>query len=576
MCLLAVRPHFEQNTGRMKSLAEWLLKKGLLSNARDRFASVERIFCMPNYACLSDIFPTIESWVNAYHDFDALDRSGTPYSAAVKQCAWLNSERLCNIVHALDALQREGALTDARFIGFTPEIGEIFAAYRGQNMAAIAVQPLVAFRRVINFTIAGALMAYTILWTLGRIRLGKIRRAEFLLGSTLALDPRLFKNLSDIPDNRGQVCVIYVLQREAEAAWRDLDTDGILFRQLWEGRLTPRQAASWLAEILGDYIRLARQLAHHRPALFLQGTKLPHYRMAFRTLFNRYRFSYFWGRDDHDQTHHMRSQELRRVGGVSMGINHGIPVSDIVEPGWRYIDFDHYYAFGRHLYERYYRHTWPAHMTVTAIGTFGLRREELHQIAVPRTKDIMVFANPTLDNDRLVDTALALARAFPDRHVFFKTKPWPKDHFFVELLETRQPLPANFKFINKGIEATYDLVMWCGYSISTISSVGAETVHLGARTFILDTQPPDYPLLYRDFDGLTFHEADEVITRIRNLETGQEEYPWSAYDGLADASGQDPFDRIRADMSLPPKSPGGQIEALRRTREIPIALTDTV
>jgi hypothetical protein len=576
VCLLAVHAHMERNLGRMNQVAQWMRRKGLLTRARDRFDCVERIFGMPAYCGTTDIFMTIEPWLNAYHGFEALDQSGTPYAGAIKECAWLNTNRICDLVHALDDLGREGSLDGADFIGITREMVEVLVAYNGENTAAIPGRSWPFVRRMINRFALASLMIYSVLWAVARIRLGPIGGKAYLLGSTLALDMRLFKNLSDIADDRSQICIVYVLRSEAERAMRELDTEGIQFLSVQEGRMGPRQALAWLAGTLSDYRRVARHIIHHRPALFLQAAKLPHYRLIYRSLFNRYQFSYYWGRDDHDQTHHIRSQELRRVGGVSLGINHGYPSSDIVAPGMRYIDFDHYYVFGRGMFERYYRQTWPTHMTVTAIGTFGLSREELHRIAAPRTKDILYFLNTTLINDHVVDTALALAREFPDRRIFFKSKSSPYDRCWIDILETRKPLPSNFKFITANITVTYELLMWCGYSISILSSVGAESVHLGLRSFVLDTQPPYYPLSYRDFDRITFRQADQVIERIRDLEAGRDQYPWAAYDDLADGSGQDPFDRVRADMGLPPKSPGGMIEALRRTRETPIDLTDTV
>lgn len=566
VCVLAVHPYFRQTRSCLEGLVRRWIDRGRASDASKRFPSVGLVFRMPNFSCLTDINLKIEPWLDKFYRFADVDHWNSDYSRPVKQSVWLSVERFSNIVLAIDALRRDGVWETAQFVGLNRDIVGMYEAYRGVRPPGFWLRtpfPRWAF----NLLQAVSLMMYVPIEAARHTRLRAPLRDDFLLGSTYAADPRLFKNLSDISDRRDQVCVVFPNADARRRATERFDLSGFATCTITDGRLSPGRSLLAMAATVADIVRLTSKFADYRAVLFFQVIKLAVHRFRYRALFSTYRFRFFWGRDDHDPVHQIRSQELRRVDGVSLGINHGIPVSNLLEPGWRYIDFDIYYVFGRHLYERYYADTWPRHMKVNAIGSFGMSRNELREVKVSRTKDIVVFANPTLNNPLIVRTAQELALAFPDRTVFFKSKPPPKDSFFTDLFDELQPFPENLVFLNAGLEVTYDLLKWCGYAIATISTVGAEAIFFGAKTFILDTQPRHYPLYYRDFPGLCFREPEHVIERIRRLEAGTTRYRWEDFAGLVDLSNRDPYDTIRADMGLAPKGPDTVVEPLRRLRQ---------
>ena len=86
--------------------------------------------------------------------------------------------------------------------------------------------------------------------------------------------------------------------------------------------------------------------------------KIPARQVIFKALFERFHLKYFLARDDYNFEHILRTNELRKNNCKSLGIAHGLPVPEAVCGTWRYIDFDIYYIFGKHLYQEYYLQTW--------------------------------------------------------------------------------------------------------------------------------------------------------------------------------------------------------------------------
>src|SRR5581483_5631899 len=125
--------------------------------------------------------------------------------------------------------------------------------------------------------------------------------------------------------------------------------------------------------------------------------------------FAKYRFRHFWGRDEYNPEHMMRSVELRRIGGVSIGIMHGIPSICTVLHHIRHLDFDRFYVIGRDLYERVYRSTWPAAMQVRAIGSHGASRRMMRLLAETPARDISCFLSPCFHQDRIISAVAGIA-----------------------------------------------------------------------------------------------------------------------------------------------------------------------
>lgn len=268
-------------------------------------------------------------------------------------------------------------------------------------------------------------------------------------------------------------------------------------------------------------------------------------------LMNKYKFRYFFGRDDYNIEHVFRTWELRRRGGMSLGICHGMPSTPIVDPVMRYIDFDIYYVLGIELFRRYYSDTFPPTMTLRQVGSFGIAREELPEMFATKPKNIICFTKPHMDGNAGLDIAVAIANAFPDRKVFVKVKLGVKHYGnYEDFMARLRTAPPNLIYTE---EDSYKLMKQARYSLSGISTLNEEALHFGLVAFFLDIYGPDVPVFYRAFPEFCQPDAESVINLINAIECGRWRYPRERYAGIAEISGATIYDVLRHDLGLPPK-----------------------
>jgi len=263
----------------------------------------------------------------------------------------------------------------------------------------------------------------------------------------------------------------------------------------------------------------------------------------------KYRFASFYGRDDYNVEHIFRSRAIRAQGGRSLGISHGTSYFPLVEPVWRYIDFDVYYVFGRDIIEKYYRSKWPTGVEIKAVGTLVMTRDMLPRIGGQYSPDIVVYMKPWLDGAGFLADVFTLARAFPDRTVYIKVKPNSEYKFSASSFE--DDLEARPKNIVPTVEDSYELSLKHRYSVQGASTMVFESIQLGQVVFCLDHYAEDMPYQYREYPELNHRSIDAIIERIRGIEAGTWTYPRDAYKGLVDVEGDNLFEIIRADIGLP-------------------------
>jgi hypothetical protein len=263
-------------------------------------------------------------------------------------------------------------------------------------------------------------------------------------------------------------------------------------------------------------------------------------------------FDYFWGRDDYNPHHIIRSQIMRRSGGKTIGINHGLPLT-IITPEWRQIDYDLYYSFGTHLYDNYYKSAWPAHMRVESVGNIHFTPEHRLRLDAPRPRDFAYFvtAHPLLD--RILDEVFVVARHFPDRKVYIKMKAGRCAQDMAVYEEKMAVAPANVVRVAE-TQSPYEMMFDICYSITSSSTLGAEALQFRVISFIFDLLP-DIRFLYADFPKLIVASGQDIVRRVEDIESGAEIYRFEDFTALINVSAPCIYERIRSDLGLPPGVP---------------------
>lgn len=554
LALIEIQPAWERSRPWLERIAARWLAEGRMVRAGDSSPALARILENINTHDMTDLFLTVEPWVEAHYRFAEAEGRNPDYHLPYKHTCWGEVYDSGRLAHMVELIDREAG-GGAEFIGISAPAARMAEIYG--KRAINGGRTWTALRLPANLLMALVVMVFTLQWVARRM-VGQLSEGRsFLLGSTFAKDIRLIHNLGDIVDSREQCCIMFHDEAIRAVANRDYDLAGFSQCLFGDGRFLPSQAISALGEALADLAGLLAAFWRLRPGTFLKLARLAWYRVAYRALFRRHRFAHFWGRDEINSDHMIRSQELRRIGGQSMGMAHGIPSSQILSPLRRVQNYDVYFCFGMHLYERYYRARWPAHMRAVPLGAFGMSHEQMKRIEVKRDRDVMIFVSSTLNDEAIVEVAVDLARLMPERTVFFKCKRGAPS-VFQRFMDGSPEAPANLVFSDTGIDVTYEFLRTGGYAVATHSTLGAEGIYYGTPTFVQDNNAPDMPFYYREFDRLCFTTAEELAGRIRAIEEGRETYPWHNFDGLIRLDNRFPMSIVRAEMGLAPK-PGEEV-----------------
>jgi hypothetical protein len=319
-----------------------------------------------------------------------------------------------------------------------------------------------------------------------------------------------------------------------------------------DARTTPALALHLILRLARELWALWREFGALEAPLFGRFAALVGKRALFAAFFHRFRPAFLWCRDDYSTDHVVRNQELRKIGGKSLGVNHGLPMNTYVSQ-WREIDFDIYYVFGRHLYDTFYRDAWPAHMTVKSVGNILMTPERRARLGAGRTKDIAVFAIVTLHFDALLEHTRRLAEHFSARRVHVRMKGRREDSYMRRYAEwLSRAAPPNV--VNNDDPVAYDLMAKAAYVVTPGSTAGAEAIQFGAATFSLDIEPKMKFFYYRNFPGLTVRSAEDIIQRIEAIESGAETHDPSLYENLIAVSAPDFYATLRADIGLAPRN----------------------
>jgi hypothetical protein len=495
----------------------------------------------------TNVFAHSEPWIEARHGFADIDAEAFEYGLPFKDVTINHHTWYFSVFRAAIELMEQFPDRQFEVVGIDDEAVDFFTACHGMA-AAPGFRPSRPPKALINALLSFATTAVAC-GRIGRwLSLRPPPPIDVHLGVDAIRDVRLYTMLEDVVDDPDQVLCVFRNDEEysRDHAWFAPFPTCLPF----DGVLAPAQAIAAIGHVLATGWALWRRFRHLSPRHFFSLAKFPLVEVTYWALMQKYRFAYFFGRDDYNVEHIFRTWELRRRGGVSLGINHGAPYNPPLFPIYRYIDFDIYYAFGEDIYRNYYAEKWPSTVAIKAVGAFGMRRVMIESLNASRPPDIVVFVKPLIDGIDIIDSAIDVANAFPDRTIYMKIK--KNDvRFFDDEARRRyvDERPDNLVFTE---ERAYDLMCKATYAISTPSTVVFEAIQFGLVSLCFDNFSPDLPFHFREYPDLCHRRIEDIIDRIQGVESGTWRYPCEAYAGLVDLSGSNIFDVIRGDIGLPP------------------------
>ncbi len=530
-------------------LARWMEGRGNVHSVFDDLPDSRRYWSVPGYSIRTDVFVKLENQINKRFDFNKVDQGLGDYAMSfkVEACKYM-SERVNATFLVHDISQKYGP-EEAAIILTNEDLIFTYEKYYGEPPRPRIVRPK-QFRPAINFGIFIGVLIFALTWAMSRLRWRKYSRRPFFMGADFSGGSAQIKLIRDIIGDPKRCLLVF--RNKAQEKNNSTHIGGFAHCINNHGVIAISDLYSIIKLIVKDTLKLYVHSAHLTPGHMLSVLKLPHKKAVYRVLFNRFQFNYFWCRDDYNSDHILRSQELRRVGSVSLGINHGMPSPIPVEPSWRYIDYDIYYVFGTHVPAVYYADTWARGMLIRPVGSLGMTREFLSRMSAPRPKDIIYFVAPNTYEEKGHQAVLEVARAFPEKKIWVKIKQNLKDRgYYDAFIKSLQNGPENLFLTETN---SYELMFDASYALACESTVIVEAIQFGLNAFSFDFHSDEKPFLYRAFPNLCVRTSAEAIARILDIDKGKEVYPRREFDNLIKLSGPYIIDAIRSDMGLGPSS----------------------
>ena len=407
--IVATRSLLRGPAGHLDWIVGWLTRAGRVTRLLDERPDLSSYCDYGDLLRLADPFIEAEPWLNEFFSFgDAETRYGIYDQAYRHACCNAIFNRF-STAFLINGIREAKPEPGTRVSG----LDEIDLAYFRDRFGAEAPLSLVKTPRlhgVLNLARFAVIVAYSALWISSRVRLFPPSPESIFLGSDFTganHDRILWDEIADANHD-----VLVVTRNKAMAEQYGDMLVGTRHCKVTDGWFAPLAAAAAFWEMLTDGFRLLR-LSHALPCDFYHRLAvLPHRRVVYQALFNRFRFQHFWGRDDYNTEHIIRRQELRKTGGVSMGSMHGIPCICKVAYQYRHIDFDIYYMLGQDQYDTLYRNIWPKHIQVRAIGSFGISRAELERLKEARPNNIACFLSASFHQDKVMEAVETLASGY--------------------------------------------------------------------------------------------------------------------------------------------------------------------
>lgn len=543
--VLMVPPVFGGTEAVLSRLVAWLRRRGLVHDVLDLDPALAKYGELRLPRHLNDPFAAIEPWIEAEYGFDRLDEALGDDARAYRHVVCNHAFSYFAALFFLDHLARAMAGHEPDVIAPGPAAARLYQALHGV--------PPTRFRtvgvpvRLVNLLLALAAFCLAVKHALAGARLGRDRQ-QWLLGAdpiAAVYDREVWDQMA----GHGPVLVVYRSRRQQseEPGW----ACGYPATATGDGGFPLARIPGEVAGVVRRLWRLYLLAGRRSPELFLRLASLPVKRLMLRKLLASHRFGYFLARDDYNEDHILRSQELRKDGGISLGTAHGMPIAAVVVPMWRHLDFDVYYMQGTGL-QRHYARTWPDHMRVVAAGSRGLTRERAARLASPRPATILVQIKPWRTIEPMIDAVRALALRFPGWRVVINVKQSFLDNFLAR--DFLQRATAGLDNVVTSDRPIYDLFLEARVLVTDPSTVAAEAIQFGLATFMLDMEGQK-ALYFRDFAGLCFTTAAELVEAASAVIEGRRDYSWEAFDTLTSRTALPFCEAVCATLSLPETPP---------------------
>ena len=531
----------------LNRLAQLLKRHGWMVDATDAIPGSGKADSSAIGLAIADVYPRCEDAVMRHFRLTELSaRVGHRYRQAYRHAAMGFLKSRMQALLVLGKIESHMIACGATLHCIHPEMVALFHAVHGHK-PQFSYTTVTEVRRLANFLLAMAALIAALSAAVHVIRLKAKSNKPMALGYDQA-DADATGSAAGLALNiLGPAGILFFFRNRAQAdAAQPDDWRGRELVRPDEGELGIRDVARVLGGACADIIGLLGSLGAVHPHLFFAMVKLPVKRISLRSILARHPVKAFLARDDYNTEHIIRSQELRRIGAVSMGITHGMPTAPVKMMHWQYLDLDRYYTFGIFPYDTYYRPYWAPGMCARAIGAWGMSTDQRCRLNLPRTSDIVYFANPLSDPMPLLRAAIAVAAAFPDRLVWVKIK---NDYKDAEPKFYRYLRMATHRLGNIRItyENPYELILRCRFAISGLTTVVAEAAQFGCVSLFLDFYEPGIDVLFRQFPEICVDSAAGAIERIRAVESGKWSYPKDHLNSLIAMQCSDPFSVIASD-----------------------------
>ncbi len=536
-------------------IIQWIAKgTGILPNVKKRseiFPAELNYFLASWLVQFPDLFLKMEPVINALFHIPRQDEDFFGYAQSVRHAISQKVSKVLSQVAMARFLEGRGMAEKYVIHGINRHTPAIYSGYFGAG-PDIDIRTTSPIPFVFNAIAVGTVVLRSFAWITRRLSWRVEARERVLLAADFINEVRYQYLVRDAVDDDRQLMFVYRNRNYRKAAESGNYINGINCRLLTDGRLTPLGAVKSLGLVVGHALRLLAKGWRMDPRIFYSVAKLPYWRVVYRAFIQTYPMDNFLGEDDYNCEHAVRTDELRRAGAKSLGLSHGLPAPEILHPLQRYLDYDVYYVFSRFPYDRYHAPVWPRRMTVRAAGSYGMRRDQIEDIDKPRPKDIVFFVSRLPQESEIIEEVYKIARRFPDKKIYVKAKYGPGTDHYQALFEEGNNQPDN---IYPVWDSAYELMLKCDYALANgNSTVGAECMEYGCKTFVWDTYPSEGPAFYREYPGVSVKTAEEVIQRIIDLESGGEVYPFQEHRKLMDLEGATFFDVVRGDLGLEPRT----------------------
>ena len=549
---IAIEPLFPRMMVPLGKLVQWAVDSGRARHAADGCPELKYYRDFRVTIESLDIFGETEEKMNAFYNFDGLDRNVPEYAMACKLSVSNHTAVRQLTIMVLNHIAVKKGVGNIRLIGAQQAILNLYQEYFGELPTSFRAQETA--KKIVNAVYAATISSFGALRSLLRIRVGRGGpKNVFLMADFIgnAHDMRMFDEL----DDGGDIVVMprgydmYSPETKARIARFGMCTKSDGFFSVIDGL----KAA---AEAFKDGLSLWRQCRDYPSDLFYRIACLPYHRLSMRAVFNRYHPKFHWGRDPYNPEHIIRRQELNRIGGRAHSCLHGYGALCDAVPAIRYISFDRYYTFGKIIHEKLIGDTWAPDMDVVPTGSFGVTREKFADLkATPRSgMDIVIYTNymAYLNDDKTVEIIRALGETFTDRTVWLqvrgKVSKAGQSQAFIERCSNglANVIPTS--------DDIFDLIARARYAFSDPSTVILENAQFGVKAFMIDVLKDHKKSIYRNFPGLCVKTPAEAIARIKDIEGKAWTYPEG--DDIADLVeiGDTHFlDYVRTGMGLAPK-----------------------